>query len=192
MAQSDFRINGFRQLEAFYSIVFNGKHDFTPHHISLYMFFFNQNNRSNWIEWFKCPYDLAMNGACIGSKTTYYKCLKDLKEWGLIDYIAGYNYKAPKIKLVVIKSVPNTVPHCEPDTEPNCEPITVLITVPHSEPNSVRQQGIYSNILTNKLSNLITNNFKLLKENNFNYDFFFRPSKNGNGQEEHPKKRELL
>jgi hypothetical protein len=112
------RINGFEQIKALYSIVFSQEYDFTPQHISLYVFFINQNNRNNWVEWFKCPYDLAMAGACIGSKKTYYKCLNDLQEWKLLEYEKGSNnWKAPKIKLKVLKCTSNdtsSVPQSEP------------------------------------------------------------------------------
>ena len=82
------------------------------------VFLINQNNRNEWVEWFKCPYDLAMAGACIGNKKTYYKCLNDLQEWGLLEYQKGVNeWKAPKIKLEVLKctsAVPQSVPLPEP------------------------------------------------------------------------------
>lgn len=113
-----YRINGFDQIKCFYSIVFEQTYDIKPQHISLYNFLINQNNRNNWVEWFKCPYDLAMAGACIGSKKTYYKCLNDLQEWGFIKYQKGVNdWKAPKIKIEVIKctsSVTSNVPQSEP------------------------------------------------------------------------------
>jgi hypothetical protein len=112
------RINGFHQITAFYSIVFNQEFDFKPQHISLYIFLLNQNNRNNWVEWFKCPIDLGMTGSCIGSKKTYYQCLEDLKSWGLLNYEKGENmWKAPKISLVVLKSTStytSTVPQSEP------------------------------------------------------------------------------
>ena len=100
------RINGFHQISAFYSIVFSQKYDFKPQHISLYMFLLNQNNRNNWVEWFKCPIDLGMTGSCIGSKKTYYQCLDDLQAWGLLVYQKGENmWKAPKIKIEVLKLI---------------------------------------------------------------------------------------
>ncbi len=41
-----------------------------------------------------------MNGACIGSRNTYYKTLKDLDEWGFIKYERGTNrWKTPKFHL---------------------------------------------------------------------------------------------
>lgn len=94
-------MNGFDQIKAFYSWVFNNPDKVRPTHISLYLFLWNQNNRSMWVEWFKCPYDLAMQGACIGNNKTYYNCLDQLQEWGLIEYKRGLNnYKAPMIKLI--------------------------------------------------------------------------------------------
>jgi hypothetical protein len=129
---NDYRINGFEQIKALYSIVFSQKYDFTPHHISLYVFLINQNNRNEWVEWFKCPYDLAMAGACIGNKKTYYKCLNDLQEWKLLKYEKGVNeWKAPKIKLEVLKSissVPQSVPQVQPlpTTLPEPLPTTLV------------------------------------------------------------------
>jgi len=69
-----YRIDGFKQIESFYEWVFNNPDKARPTHISLYLFLWNQGNRSNWVEWFKCPYDLAMHGSCIGNNKTYYKC----------------------------------------------------------------------------------------------------------------------
>jgi hypothetical protein len=118
------RINGFEQIKAFYSWTFeNQDKDVKPQHISLYLFLLNQNNRSNWVEWFKCPYDLAMTGACIGSKKTYYNCLNDLMNWELIQYEKGSNnWKSPRIKLEVLKRT-SSVPLSEPVPEQLQEPL---------------------------------------------------------------------
>ncbi|MDX5479210.1 MAG: hypothetical protein LPJ98_12225, partial [Cyclobacteriaceae bacterium] len=99
------RINLFDQIKAFYTWVFaNQDKAIKPHHHSLYFFLLNQNNRTNWIEWFKCPFDLGMMGSGINSKHTYYKVLKELADWGLIQYQPGINnFKAPLIKIEVQK-----------------------------------------------------------------------------------------
>lgn len=149
MAKGSLRINGFDQIKFFYSIVFEQRYEIKPQHISLYIFFINQNNRNNWVEWFKCPYDLAMAGSCIGSKKTYYTCLHDLKEWGFIDYEKGTNeWKSPKIKVEVLKctsAYTSSVPQGEPLPIPlpiqsssiNLKPITLNlkqeIALPFSE-----------------------------------------------------------
>jgi hypothetical protein len=124
-----YRINGFDQIKAFYSWVFNNQDKrITPQHISLYLFLINQNNRSNWVEWFKCPLDLAMEGSCIGNKKTYYTCINDLIEWKLIEYQKGTNeWKSPVFKLVVLIRTSNgdaTVP------QPAPLPTTQLVTLP--------------------------------------------------------------
>lgn len=122
----EYRINGFEQIKSFYSIVFEQKFEMRTQHISLYVFLINQNNRNNWVEWFKCPFDLAMAGSCIGNKKTYYKCLSDLQEWGLLEYEKGVNdYKAPKIKLEVLNRTTTdtaTVPQSEPLLQPLLQP----------------------------------------------------------------------
>jgi hypothetical protein len=125
-----YRINGFEQIKAFYSWVFNNADKrITPQHISLYLFLINQGNRNNWVEWFKVPYDLGMTGACIGNKKTYYKCLADLSEWSMIQYEKGVNeWKAPLIKLEVLKSTATdtaTVPLPEPLRTPQVVPLPI-------------------------------------------------------------------
>lgn len=107
-------MNIYHQIRGFYSKVFNQEHDLRSTHISLYMFLLNQNNRSNWSEWFKCPHDTAMMGALINSKTTYYKCLNDLKSFGFIDYQKGINdFKSPKIKIIDLSKEQDIVPKPE-------------------------------------------------------------------------------
>ena len=143
------RINGFNQIKAFYSWCFdNQDKQIKPQHISLYLFLLNQNNRANWIEWFKCPYDLAMTGSCIGSKKTYYKCLKELQEWELIEYTKGVNdWKAPLIKLEVLKCT-SSVPQSEPLPIPQPTPQGILLPIP---------QGT-------KRYKLVTDNLELITE----------------------------
>ena len=139
-------MDGFKQIKSFYSWVFNNPDKVRPTHISLYLFLWNQNNRSNWVEWFKCPYDLAMQGACIGSKGTYYKCLDQLTEWKLIEYKKGLNnYKAPQVKLIRLY---------------NTEQVTEQVTVPLSGQASEPLNGL----LTGKIYNLETVNHKLVNK----------------------------
>jgi len=126
---NQYRINGFEQIKAFYSWVFNSADlRITPQHISLYLFLVNQNNRCNWAEWFKCPMDTAMTGSCIGNKKTYYACVNDMVTWELIEYKKGANeWKSPLFKLVVLKSTSGgdaTVP------QPTPQPTLQVVTLP--------------------------------------------------------------
>jgi len=146
------RIDIYNQIKAFYSIVFNSSYDIRTAHVSLYMFLLNQNNRNMWVEWFKCPFDLAMQGALISSKTTYYKTLDDLVKFKLIQYEKGINtFKAPKIKILVL-SVPKNDTVTVPQSEQVSVPIPVLLYGQLSVPLPVH---IYR---------LITNNIKPITE----------------------------
>lgn len=153
------RINGFEQIKGFYSWVFaNQDKDIKPQHTSLYVFLLNQNNRNNWIEWFKCPYDLAMAGSCISSKKTYYKCLTDLCDWGLIGYKAGVNsWKAPLIKLEVLKDT-STVPQSEPQVLQVSIPQHIQVLLQLSTPQPIHNIKLLTDnfeLITNNLDSII-------------------------------------
>jgi hypothetical protein len=172
-------MNGFEQIKNFYSWVFNNQDKkITPQHISLYNFLINQNNRNNWVEWFKCPYDLAMSGSCIGNKKTYYSCLEDLQTWGLIKYEKGINnYKAPIIKVEVLNRTSTgtaTVPQSEPLLVPL--PTTLPIPLPTTLPIPLPTH-IYK-LITYNLKPITLNYEKFEKfildlsiDENFDFDF---------------------
>ena len=147
----------FNQISGFYSIMFNNEFDLKPNHASLYMFLLNQNNRSGWTEWFKCPFDLAMNGSGINSRKTYYNCLGDLQKFDLIEYEKGINsFKAPKIKIIDLSTVVKITPLSEPlDTH-------LPTPLPTPLPTHIYR------LITNNLK-LITNNFSEFEKlvNNF-------------------------
>lgn len=148
-------MNGFEQIKAFYSWVFNNPDKARPTHISLYLFLWNQNNRSMWVEWFKCPYDLAMQGACIGNNKTYYSCLDQLQEWGLIEYKRGLNnYKAPMIKLIQLY---DNAQLTEQVTVPLSEQVAAQVTV--QQPVQLTEQ------LPAHINKLITDNRQLIIKN---------------------------
>jgi hypothetical protein len=151
-----YRINGFEQIKSFYSWVFNNQDKgITAQHISLYNFLINQNNRNNWVEWFKCPYDLGMAGSCIGNKKTYYKCLDDLTNWNLIEYQKGTNnWKAPLIKVEILICTA-TGTDSGTATVPDSEPAVVPLPIP-------LPTHIYKHI-TNNIK-LITDNWEAVKE----------------------------
>jgi len=136
MSKREYRINGFELIKGFYSLVFEGAYPFKPQHVSLYVFLLNQNNRLNWIEWFKCPLDIGMHGSCMSSKRMYYKCLNDLNDWGLIDYQPGQNaWKAPRIRLKVeVSNSTSIIPQGTPLGEPVQTPVQEPLPIPVGEP----------------------------------------------------------
>lgn len=163
-----YRINGFAQIKSFYSWVFNNQDkNVTTNHVSLYVFLINQNNRVNWVEWFKLPYDLGMTGACIGSRNTYYKCIADLSEWGLIEHKKGVNnWRAPLIKLCLLKN--EQLPEQVPVPLPEQVPVPLVIQLPIQLPIH-KYKLLTSNIklITDNLNDVL--NF--LKNKKSNPDF---------------------
>lgn len=170
------KIDIYNQIKAFYSIVFNSKHDIRPTHVSLYMFLLNQNNRNMWVEWFKCPFDLAMQGALITSKTTYYKILDDLVKFDLILYKKGINhFKAPSIKIKVL-SVPKN------DT------VTGQVSVPLSVPLT----GQLPVPLSGNIIRLITEHYILLNNSEDEFEKFIGALKKGKPEKKERKPNEWL
>lgn len=154
------RINGFEQIKGFYSWMFSHQElDIKPQHMSLYMFLVNQNNRNNWVEWFKVPFDLGMSGSCISSKKTYYNCLNDLQDWKLIEYEKGVNtWKAPRVKLEVLKDTA-TVPQSEPLPIPVATPQHILQLLQVVEPlpiPNIKLLTLNLKLITNNLKQVVT------------------------------------
>ena len=149
------RINFFEQMKNFYDLSFHSENDFTPHHISLYMFLLNQNNRSNWSPNFKLSLDLGMYGSKIGSKRTYYNTLNDLCKWGLIKLTKGKNaWKTPIISIIPLSKQRDSVPLCqsvevqnrttneetsrttiEESTDTSTAPLLIPLPIPLQHPN---------------------------------------------------------
>jgi hypothetical protein len=113
-----------------------------------------------WVEWFKCPFDLAMQGACIGNKNTYYRCLDELQDFGLIKYIKGVNnYKSPLIKLIQLY---------------DNEPLTEQVNVPLSEPLSVPLSEPLSVLLNKNIYKHITNNIETINNKHLEVFLFLK------------------
>ena len=71
-----------------------------PTHISLYMALFQVWNSTRFPEEFFVIRDEIMQQSKIGSKSTYHRCLKQLHNYGYIEYTPSHNpYRGSKIKL---------------------------------------------------------------------------------------------
>jgi|GEM_PF-2492588 len=164
------RINIFHQFRGFFSMVFEGEYEFMPTHVSLYMFLLNQNNRTNWTEWFKCPADTAMMGALIRSNKTYYKVLGELEEMGLIEYQRGKNnLKSPRIRIIDLSDRADIIPKPEYDTSVIITQLTTLLTTllttrlttPLATQVATRLATQLATQLTTHKDILVTSNIKL-------------------------------
>jgi hypothetical protein len=165
------RINIYKQIRAFYSKVFNDEFELSPTHISLYMFLLNQNNRTNWTEWFKVPFDTVMHGAAINSNKTYYKALNYLAECGLIKYEKGSNnYKAPRISIIPLNQEDNNVPAPEQDHTSSVAntPLTThqltLLTTQLNKQQTTQLDKQLSKQLSKHKDILVTGNFVITKK----------------------------
>lgn len=169
------RINIYKQIRGFYSKVFSSAYSVQTSHISLYMFLLNQCNRANWVEWFKCPYDIAMLGSCIHSNKTYYQKLNDLQEWGFLEYQPGINmYKAPKIKLVELyESKENTVPTPEEDSSVKITQLITQLTTQLGEQLTTQLLSQLSTQVSTHIYILLNNNYKLVISNKQPSEFPF-------------------
>jgi hypothetical protein len=100
-----YRINGFEQINAFFSWVHNNSEKIRSNHVSLYFYLLSQANIAKW-EAFPCQYFEAMKASGIGNRGTYYKCLDELMEFGLIGYKKGTNiYKSPLINIIQLSEI---------------------------------------------------------------------------------------
>lgn len=145
-------------------MVFNGEFDFKPTHISLYMFLLNQNNRANWIEWFKCPFDTVMLGACINSNKTYYKVLNELQDIELIEYQKGINlHKAPRIKIIPLnQDLEEKIPIPEDSTSVIITQLTTLLSTLLSTQLTTQLTTQLCTHLREHKDILLTSNYKLV------------------------------
>ncbi len=170
----EYRLDIFKQIRGYYSIVFSGEHEIKPMHTSLYMFLLNQNNRCNWAEWFKCPFDLAMMGSGINAKGTYYKTLNDLQKFGFIKVIKGVNnFKAPKIKIINLESsVSNLIPLSEPllDTQPIPLGIPLLVPLPIPLPIHIIKQITDNNKQVTDNINIILDVLKKTSKDKYKFN----------------------
>ncbi|WP_321995556.1 hypothetical protein [Draconibacterium orientale] len=73
----------------------------TPFHISLYFALFQLWNRNRFRNPFPILREEVMHLAHIGSTNTYAKCIKQLRDWGYIDYTSSGNlYTGRKVSCI--------------------------------------------------------------------------------------------
>lgn len=78
------------------------------HHYALYMALFNIWNKTGFRRTFSLVRKDGMNASKITSKTTYYKCLKELEEAKLLKYYAGKSpFKPAEIKMIPLAGTAN-------------------------------------------------------------------------------------
>lgn len=75
--------------------------DMTSYHVSLYLSLFSLWNKSHFSDKIFINRGDLMRIAKIGSKTTYAKCIRELDEWGYIDYSNNSNqHKTSTVSMI--------------------------------------------------------------------------------------------
>lgn len=83
-------MNYIRHLNAFFEFIGNDER-LTAYHISLYMALFHIWNMNRFRNPFPLDREELMQLARFGSRNTYAKCMKELHQWGYIEYTASGN-----------------------------------------------------------------------------------------------------
>ena len=85
-------------MDNLFSLNKQNKFNLRDTHISLFMSLIYLSNFS--FGWFKSTPEYAMLGAAIKTKRTYYKTLKDLVKYGMVEYQPGKNKNTlPSLKI---------------------------------------------------------------------------------------------
>jgi hypothetical protein len=101
-----------------------------PHHYSLYMVLFNTWNRLGFRKNFSIRRDEVMQAAKIKSKSTYYRCLKELDAHQYLVYYASAARQYPAIISIVPldgRKESREVPPFTPNGHPTVPPVVPLL-----------------------------------------------------------------
>lgn len=119
------------------------------YHYALYMALFNMWNKTGFRKTFRVKRKDGMSASKISSKTTYYKCLKELEEAGLLKYYAGKSPFTPaEIEMISLAGKANFGTVSGPTEGPqNSKKGTV--TVPGQGPLLQTKNTNFSNSVSN-------------------------------------------
>src|SRR5680860_595017 len=94
------KVNYIVQLNAAFEL-FNNDIRIKQGHITLYLAFFQKWNREFFKKTITVNRELIMERAKIKSKTTYHNYLKDLNDWGYLQYFPSFHpARGSKIKML--------------------------------------------------------------------------------------------
>lgn len=152
-------MNYIHHLNSFFHRVEKDQH-LTPYHIGLYMALFQKWNRHQFKSTFTIYREELMRYAKIGSKDTYYKCMRELHQQGYILYLpAPCRYTPVKVSMPVLYNVTTPSPQL-PLFEPvNISPGSGTLQVPDSGYTSTIS-GTYSVPDPGHFNKTIINNYK--------------------------------
>jgi len=113
------------QLTAFFERV-NTDMRLTPFHISLYLALLHQWRASRFDESFPLMREAVLPYSRIGSNHTFYRCLKDLNDWGYLAYSQSRSSKQPsKISFPILAKPLPSSPNPKPTPASSGIPPTI-------------------------------------------------------------------
>jgi len=104
MAENESSINYIKHLTAVFE-KFANEEKFSSNHISLYMSLFQVWNMNRFQNPFTVFRSEIMTISCIGSKSTYHRCLCDLEKLGYLNYFPSKNaFVGSKIEMLTVEN----------------------------------------------------------------------------------------
>jgi hypothetical protein len=120
-------MNYIKHLKGFYQRMEDDE-KITPHHISLYMALFQFWNNARFRGQFDINRQELMAMSRIGSPHTYARCMKQLNDWGYIEYSASSNrYSVSKVSCVRFDITGDTTTDITNDTATDTASSTLFI-----------------------------------------------------------------
>lgn len=72
-----------------------------PTHISLYMALFKKWNEEHFPRWLQISRKIVMKDACMGSKSNYHRCIKELHRWGYLKYKPSHAVAGSRVRILL-------------------------------------------------------------------------------------------
>jgi hypothetical protein len=138
-------MNYIKHLKGFYQRIEEDE-KITPHHISLYMALFQLWNNARFRGQFDINRQELMAMSRIGSSHTYARCMKQLNDWGYIEYSASSNrYSVSKVSCVRFDITSDTTTDITNDTTNDTTSSTLFI----NNTNYIKDKQKTSNFFDN-------------------------------------------
>jgi hypothetical protein len=142
-------MNYIKHLKGFYQRIEDDE-KITPHHISLYMALFQFWNNARFRGQFDINRQELMAMSRIGSPHTYARCIKQLNDWGYIEYSASSNrYSVSKVSCVRFDITSGTTTDIANDTANNTATGTTNSTLFINNTNYTKAKQKTSNFFDN-------------------------------------------
>jgi hypothetical protein len=158
-------MNYIRHLRGFYERM-EGDERMTPHHISLYMALFQVWNMQRFREKFDINRHDLMSLSRIGSPHTYARCMKQLTDWGYIEYSSSSNrFSVSKVTCVRFDTASDTANDTANNTTTVTASSTLLINNINHTKNKQKTSDFFENERRKKVNG--TNPYHVVNDKDY-------------------------